>query len=162
MATSSVPDRIADRYVVHETLGQGGMGSVYRVFDERTGHECALKQLSAKAGADPMVAELFEREFHTLSELAHPSIIEVYDYGIDGDRAYYTMELLAGQDLRSLGTLHWRKACEVLRDLASALAIVHSRRLIHCDISPRNVNCTADGRAKLLDFGAMVPMGVAK
>jgi len=138
------------------------MGSVYRVFDERTGHECALKQLSAKAGADPMVAELFEREFHTLSELAHPSIIEVYDYGIDGDRAYYTMELLAGQDLRSLGTLHWRKACEVLRDLASALAIVHSRRLIHCDISPRNVNCTADGRAKLLDFGAMVPMGVAK
>jgi hypothetical protein len=159
---SGIQERIADRYQVFECLGQGGMGSVYRVQDERTGRECALKQLSAKAGADPMVAELFEREFHTLAELAHPSIIEVYDYGIDAGRAYYTMELLAGQDLRTLGKLPWRKACELLRDVASSLAILHSRRLLHCDVSPRNVQCTSSGQAKLLDFGAMAPMGVAK
>jgi hypothetical protein len=162
VTSSGTQERIAERYLVFECLGQGGMGSVYRVRDERTGRECALKQLSLKAGADPMVAELFEREFHTLAELAHPSIIEVYDYGIDGGRAYYTMELLAGQDLRSLGKLPWRNACEYLRDVASSLAILHSRRLLHCDVSPRNVQCTASGQAKLLDFGAMAPMGVAK
>jgi hypothetical protein len=155
-------DLVAQRYRVFEQLGRGGMGSVYRVLDERTGRECALKRLSLTAQADRTVAALFETEFHTLSELAHPSIIEVYDYGIDGEGAYYTMELLAGQDLRSLGKLDWRKACELLRDVASSLAIVHSRRLVHCDVSSRNVQCTSDGRAKLLDFGAMVRMGVAK
>src|SRR5262249_44578274 len=50
-------------------------------------------------------------------------------------------------------------ACALLRDIASSLAIIHSRRLLHADLSPRNVRCTADGRAKLLDFGAMMPMG---
>ena len=72
------------------------------------------------------------------------------------------MELLTGSDLRELGQVPWEKACALLRDLASSLAIVHSRRLIHADLSPRNVRCTADGRAKLLDFGAMMPMGPPK
>lgn len=152
--------RIGDRYDVLETLGQGGMGSVFRVLDRRTGRELALKRLSETAAAT--VAELFEREFHTLSELAHPSIIGVYDYGIDGELPYYTMELLTGQDLRALGKVDWRKACELLCDLASSLAIIHSRRLVHADVSPRNVRCTETGRAKLFDFGAMVAMGVSK
>ena len=72
------------------------------------------------------------------------------------------MELLGGQDLRALGKIDWRQACELLRDVASSLALLHSRRLVHGDVSPRNVRCTIDGRAKLLDFGAMMPMGVAK
>ena len=53
-----------------------------------------------------------------------------------------------------------REACALLRDVASSLAILHSRGLLHRDVSPRNVRCTADGRAKLIDFGAMAPMGV--
>ncbi|MFI5308459.1 MAG: AAA family ATPase, partial [Polyangiales bacterium] len=97
-----------------------------------------------------------------LSQLAHPRIIEVYEYGVDAAGAYYTMELLGGQDLRALEKIEWRKACELLRDVASSLALLHSRRLVHCDVSPRNVRCTIDGHAKLLDFGAMMPMGVAK
>jgi hypothetical protein len=154
--------RIGDRYDVFETLGQGGMGSVFRVLDRSKHQELALKRLSKTAAADAAIAALFEREFHTLSELAHPSIIEVYDYGIDGELPYYTMELLRGQDLRALGKLPWRKACELLCDVASSLAIIHSRRLVHADVSPRNVRCTDAGRAKLFDFGAMVPMGVSK
>ncbi|HEX4352527.1 MAG TPA: serine/threonine-protein kinase, partial [Polyangiales bacterium] len=162
MSIAEFEGRIAERYDVIELLGQGGMGSVHRVRDERTGTERALKLLNAKAAGDPLIGELFEREFHTLSELKHPSIIEVYDYGIADGCAYYTMELLGGQDLRALGKVPWRRACSLLRDLASSLAILHSRRRVHADISPRNVRCTLDGRAKLLDFGAMMPMGVAK
>jgi len=155
-------ESVAERYVPLELLGRGGMGAVYRVRDERDGRELAFKRLSAQASAERVTAELFEREFHTLSQLAHPRIIEVYDYGIDAEGAYYTMELLAGQDVRALGKTHWRRTCEILRDVASSLAILHSRRLLHGDVSPRNVRCTLDGRAKLLDFGAMMPMGVAK
>jgi serine/threonine-protein kinase len=113
----------------------------------------AFKRLSAQASSDRVIAELFEREFHTLSQLAQPRIIEVYDYGIDAEGAYYTMQLLAGQDVRAFGKAHWRRACELMRDVASSLAILHSRRLLHGDVSPRNVRCTLDARAKLLDFG---------
>ena len=117
--------RIAERYQVLELLGQGGMGAVYRVRDERTGRDLALKRLHKREGDNQSVAvELFEREFHTLSELAHPRIIEVYEYGVDDLGAYYTMELLGGQDLRELGKLPWKRACELLFDVASSLAIL--------------------------------------
>ncbi|HEX2677895.1 MAG TPA: protein kinase, partial [Polyangiales bacterium] len=72
---------------------------------------------------------------------------------------YYTMELLEGHDLKSLKMLPWRNACAVLRDVASALAVIHSRRLVHRDVTPRNVRVSEDWRAKLIDFGALAPMG---
>ena len=66
------------------------------------------------------------------------------------------------QDLRERGQLPWRDACALLRDIASSLAVLHSRRLLHRDVSARNVRCTSDGRAKLIDFGAMMAMGLPK
>src|SRR5215204_4569626 len=103
------PTRIGDRYDVVETIGSGGMAAVYRVTDGVTGRQVALKQLTValddKRGRES--AALFEREFHTLSELSHPRIIEVYDYGIDQSGPYYTMELLEGTDLRERSPLPW-------------------------------------------------------
>jgi hypothetical protein len=152
---------IGGRYRVQGLLGRGAAGAVYRVRDERTGQGLALKRLHAPAGQQALFAAQFEREYHTLAQLEHPSIIEVYDFGIDGG-AFYTMELLEGPELRTLCPLSWRSACELLRDVASSLAVLHSRRLLHRDISVRNVRLTAGGRAKLLDFGAMMPMGPIK
>jgi hypothetical protein len=154
---------IAGRYRIEARIGQGAMASVYRVRDEHTGEHVALKHLTPPN--DPrraFVLSQFEREYHTLCQLAHPSIIEVYDYGVAGEAAFYTMELLDGRDLREQGRLPWREACGVLRDVASSLAILHSRRWLHRDVSTRNVRCTSDGRAKLIDFGAMMPMGATK
>ncbi|HET8933435.1 MAG TPA: serine/threonine-protein kinase [Polyangiales bacterium] len=99
------------------------------------------------------------REYHALSELRHPRIIEVYDYGVDAGVPYYTMELLDGEDLAKVSPLPYRDACRYLRDVASSLALLHARRLLHRDVSPRNGRRTSDGRCKLLDFGAMVPFG---
>ena len=162
-ASREASGAIAGRFRIEQELGRGAMGAVYRVHDERSGQELALKLLYVADEAQrSMLMSLFEREFYTLAELAHPLIIEVHDYGRSEQGAYYTMELLDGQDLDTRGQLHWREACELLRDVASSLAIVHSRRLVHRDVTPRNVRCTASGRAKLLDFGAMVPMGVAR
>jgi hypothetical protein len=157
--------RIADRYELHELLGRGGMASVYRATDLKTGREVALKQLRLPAQAERRagVAALFEREYHTLAQLRHPHVIAVHDYGVQAIAGpYYTMELLDGGDLRERAPLPWREACRLLLHVCSSLALLHSRRLLHRDVGPRNVRCTRDGSAKLIDFGAMGPMGTTR
>ncbi|HKU40845.1 MAG TPA: protein kinase, partial [Polyangiales bacterium] len=136
------------------------MASVYRATDLTRGCEVALKQLTVDAHRDERasLATLFEREFHTLTQLRHPHVITVYDFGIAEAGPYYTMELLDGGDLRERAPLPYREACRLLFEVCSSLALLHSRRLLHRDIGPRNIRCTKDGRAKLIDFGAMAPM----
>ncbi|MBN1653812.1 MAG: protein kinase [Deltaproteobacteria bacterium] len=158
-ATRRNSEDAAERFQVLGRLGRGGMASVYRAFDRAANKEVALKRLSPKACDNPYTASLFEQEFHTLAQLAHPRIIEVYDFGVDSVGAYYTMELLDGADFRQLAPLDWKTSCKLLRDVASSLALIHSRRLLHRDVSSRNLRCTNDGRAKLIDFGAMAPFG---
>jgi predicted Ser/Thr protein kinase len=154
---------IAGRYTVDHALGKGGMGTVYAVRDAATGERLALKFLQREAARENgPAAALFQREYHTLSQLRHPRVIQVYDYGVDGGRPFFTMEMLDGSDLRELAPLPWRRACQLLRDVAFSLALLHSRRLLHRDLSPRNVRCTRDGQAKLIDFVTMAPMGIAK
>jgi tetratricopeptide (TPR) repeat protein len=155
--------KIGARYSVESELGSGGTASVYKVLDSATGTEVALKQLTLRVDSAQARAgvALFEREFHTLAQLAHPRVIAVYDYGVDEQGPYYTMELLDGVDLKTLSPRPWREACKLVFDVCSSLALLHSRRLLHGDISPRNVFCTNDGQAKLIDFGAMTPMGRA-
>jgi tetratricopeptide (TPR) repeat protein len=153
-------ETVAGRYKLERLLARGGMGEVFSAVDLSSGKRLALKRLLAHDGQRRTSAVYFMREYHALSELRHPRIIEVYDYGVEGDRPYYTMELLDGQDLRELSPVPYRDACRYLRDVASSLALLHARRLLHRDLSPRNVRRTSDGRCKLLDFGAMVPFGV--
>jgi hypothetical protein len=156
------PTEIGSRYAVQEKLGQGGMAIVYRVCDRVTGQELALKQFAYRdENARQRLMLSFEREFQTLTSLAHPRIVKVFEYGLHEQTPYYTMELLAGDDLSMVAPFDWRIACSLLRDVASALAMVHSRRLLHRDVSARNVRRMADGRAKLIDFGALTPMGIA-
>jgi hypothetical protein len=152
------------RYVLLDQLGAGGMGAVYRARDEASGRIVAYKQLlSSKTGTKRRTIEvLFEREYHALVRLRHPRIIEVYDYGFGEAGPYYTMELLDGQDLQQLAPLPYREACRHLRDVASSLALIHAHRLVHRDVSPRNVRLGGDGRAKLIDFGALAAFGPAE
>ena len=142
-------------------LGTGGMACVSRATDTATGRELAVKRLTLQRSEKGFAeaAALFEREFHTLVALSHPSIVAVYDYGVDALGPFYTMELLDGGDLKEKSPCDWRVACGLISEVCSALALVHSRRLTHGDVSPRNVRCTRDGRAKLIDFGALMPMG---
>jgi hypothetical protein len=157
----------SSRYRELGVLGEGGMGVVYKVHDTHDDRVLALKRMAVATpdGANEARAQAtarFRREYHTLAELAHPNIIEVYDFGIDEAGPYYTMEFLEGSDVREAAPMRWQEVCALLRDVAAALALLHSRRLLHRDISPRNVCRTRAGRAKLIDFGALSPMGVER
>ncbi|HET6585526.1 MAG TPA: AAA family ATPase [Nannocystaceae bacterium] len=145
------------------------MGAVFRVFDTATRERFALKTLQTdESGLKRQRAELwFRREFQVMAGLRHPCIVQVFDFGIEradpgaaAGAPFYTMELLDGRDLRDAGHLDVPAVCRVLRDIASALAFLHARGLVHRDLKPRNVRCTSRGRAKLLDFGILASMGV--
>jgi hypothetical protein len=151
----------AGRYQLRGLLGSGGNATVHEVFDSVRGATLAMKRLSIDAARGRTSALLFRREYRTLRELSHPAIVRVYDYGVYLGAPYYTMDLAPGVDVRSLAPMHWREACRVLRDVVSALSLVHSRRLVHRDVSIGNVRRTDAGGAKLLDFGSLCPMGVA-
>jgi len=163
LLTARDPTRIADRYDVQRLLGRGGMASVYRALDTQTGRTVALKLLSSNGGGitEERSVELLEREFHTLVQLAHPRVVQAYDYGVDGGAHYYTMELLDGGDLQELSPMPWRQVCTAAYEICSALSLLHSRRLVHRDLTPRNIRRTTDGKAKLIDFGLLSPMGPA-
>jgi hypothetical protein len=154
-------DSVNGRYAIGKLLGEGGMAAVYQATDLSTGREVALKQFTLPRDDRHYKesASLFEHEFLTLAQLSHPRIIEVYDYSLGEAGPYYTMELVDGGDLRERTPMQWREACAVIYDVCSSLALIHSRRLVHRDVSPRNIRCTRDGQAKLIDFGALVPMG---
>lgn len=152
------------RYQALEVQGRGGTAVVFRARDVVLDRLVALKWLAVPDGASHArdTKALFEREFRTLSDLSHPNIIEVYDYGVDAGAAFYTMELVEGSDLRDAGPRPWQEACALFSEVCSALSLVHSRGLVHRDVTPRNVRRTRDGRAKLIDFGAMAPVGPSR
>ena len=140
------------------------MAIVYRVLDTGRDEEVALKQLQVPEDLTlrRKLSALFEREFYVLAQLAHPSVVQVYDFGHDSAGPYYTMELLDGGDLDQLAPLPARDCCELMLQVCSALSLLHSRGFVHRDVSPRNVRRTRTGHAKLIDFGAMIPMGPSR
>lgn len=152
--TGDAPDLglIAGRYEVLEVVGRGGMGAVYRVRDLIGERELALKRLHVRSRRRNELLAHFEREFLTLAGLEHPRIIEVFEYGVDAHGAYYTMELVPGRDLRKAAPVPWPLACNYLREVATSLALLHARGLVHRDVTPQNVRVGDDGHCKLIDF----------
>ncbi|MEY4578419.1 MAG: hypothetical protein RL701_3122, partial [Pseudomonadota bacterium] len=145
------------RFRIDAELARGGMATVFAAYDTTTRQRVALKRLEPLAVA--RMGGLFEREFAVLSSLKHPCIVDVYEYGVDATGPFYTMELLEGADLRELAPLPVVAACRYLRDVASSLALLHARRLLHRDVSPRNVRTLRTGGCKLIDFGALANFG---
>jgi serine/threonine protein kinase len=132
---------IAGRYRLLAELGSGGMATVHRASDEATGRIVALKLLRSSLADDRRrgMSTRLEREYHTLVRLNHRSIVEVHAFGHSERGPYYTMELLDAQDLRDLAPLHYRAACQHLRDIASSLALLHAHRLVHRNSRPSSL-----------------------
>ncbi len=150
---------ILGSYRLDAAIGQGGMGVVYRATDLRLGRVVALKLLppaSGDAAENEERARRFLIEARAASALQHPHIVTLYDLGQDGDTTFLVLEYIAGRTLASRiaeGPLAFREAVELARQVADALAAAHAAGIVHRDLKPANVMVTADGRAKVLDFG---------
>lgn len=158
---------IGSRYHLHELLGKGSMGTVYRATDQRTGKTVALKRTAtlARVTVNPeqtctleAAAAALNREYRTLTSLQHPHIIRPYDYGFDDHHLpYFTMPLLENAQTILEAGKRCRPAEKIalLLQLLEALAYLHGRGLIHRDLKPDNV-LVVNGQVKLLDFGLAV------
>lgn len=143
-------------YEIVAPLGQGGMGEVYRAIDTRLSRPVALKILPASVDGDAERERRFEVEARAVAELSHPNILTIHEFGRDGRLLYAALELVEGATLgeRLLeGPLPARKAVDIARQIARALAAAHAAGILHRDIKPGNVMLTADGHVKVLDFG---------
>ena len=95
-----MPPKVIGPYRVLETIGSGGVGTVYRAIDRRNGEAIALKLLSTGPALDPRAARRLAREFETLYELSHPNVVKVFDTGVYQGYPYLAMELVEGLTLR--------------------------------------------------------------
>jgi serine/threonine protein kinase/Tfp pilus assembly protein PilF len=151
------PGERLGHYVVISPLGAGGMGEVYRARDEELGRDIALKILPEHLREDRAALTRFAREAKTLAALSHPHIVAIHQFDTTGVTPYLVMELLDGQTLQdriARSPLPWRKAVEIGRQIADALAAAHSRGIVHRDLKPSNIFLSGPTeQVKLLDFG---------
>ncbi len=154
---SSTTELWMGRYRLVSELGRGASGVVYAALDELLGLEVAVKRLSGRAAALGGLAG----EVAVSRRVSHPSLCRVHDLAEHAGELFLVMERLRGPTLRALTAapaLPVAEALTLLGQLAGALAALHERGLVHCDVKPENVICEP-GRAVLIDFGAAAPIG---
>ncbi len=145
-------------YQILEEIAAGGMGIVFKARQESPmfTRETALKFMLAGAEAGEEDRERFIAEVKGLASLSHPCLVHILDSGIEGDLYYFSMELVDGwslDDAEGAKALSSTRKVEAVRDIARALAYLHSSGVVHRDVKPGNIMVDRQGAAKLLDFG---------
>jgi dipeptidyl aminopeptidase/acylaminoacyl peptidase len=143
-------------YEIVGPIGAGGMGEVYRAKDTRLGRDVAIKVLPADVAGDPERLVRFQREARLVSSLNHPHIVTLYEVGTSDAGPYLVLESIEGRSLRELlqaGPVPVRQLLTIGAQVADGLAKAHAAGIVHRDLKPENVMVTADGFAKILDFG---------
>ena len=153
--TGSEPARIGP-YSLEDRLGAGGMGQVYRAWDERLERWVAVKLIRPESAGDPRARERFRREARAAAALSHPSIVQIHDVVFAEAADAIVMELVDGiplADLIARGPLELPAALQLATQIAEGLAAAHGRSVVHRDLKPENVMVDTGGRARILDFG---------
>jgi serine/threonine protein kinase len=163
---------IKERFLLEELLGCGGMGAVYKARDLRKVEArdrtpwVAIKLLNEAFKKHPAALISLQREARKSQALAHPNIIQVFDFDRDDDVVFMTMEFLRGGDLNQLiqknpSGVGLDETLRITREMGSALQHAHENHIIHADFTPRNVFLTDEGKTKVLDFGIAQAIALA-
>lgn len=165
------PEELAARFPqleIHELLGKGGMGAVYKARQRELDRLVAVKILPPEISRDPTFAERFTREARALARLSHPNIVGVYDFGQtkppiayapgspEPPLFYIVMEYVDGVNLRQAiqaGSISPKEALAVVPQICAALQFAHDEGVVHRDIKPENILVDKRGRVKIADFG---------
>jgi tetratricopeptide (TPR) repeat protein len=136
-------------------LGRGGMGEVYRGFDDKLKRKVAVKAIGTKTRSYPQAKKRFLREARALSQLEHPNICQIYDYIEAKENDYLVLEFIEGKSLhqaikQGIDKSHKIKIAE---QIANVLAVAHEKGVVHRDLKPANIMITSEGEVKVLDFG---------
>jgi len=155
-------------YVLHEEIGRGGMGVVYRATRADTGLEVALKLMLPEIAGNTRFRERFIAEAQTAPKLDHPNIVPVHEVGGIGSDLFIAMRLVHGPDLKEVieteGRLSPKRVAGILRQIADALDYAHSVGVVHRDVKPQNilltqVEETSEDLVYITDFGLVKPAG---
>src|SRR5947208_448509 len=148
--------RRVGKFELHELIGEGAMGAVWRAYDSVIRRYVALKLLS-RAGRTADARERLLREARAAGALQHPNIVTIYELGEADGQLFIAMELIDGRDLSTLIALSEPLALErkldLVIDVLQGLSYAHERGVIHRDIKPSNVRIASDGSVKIMDFG---------
>ena len=144
-------------YKITRCIGQGGMASAFLAEQTSLGRKVVLKILDASVHDSPQAIERFLNEGRIVAGLQHPHIITIYDVGRAGNRIFISMEYVDGGDLKSRlieeRTISPPEALEIVRKIASGLAVAHASGIVHRDVKPGNILFRRDGTPLLSDFG---------
>ena len=144
-------------YEIVSTLGEGGMGEVYRATDTRLRRQVAVKVLPAAFAQDPERVARFRREAQVLAALNHPHIAAIYGLEEAGGELALAMELVEGEDLAERlarrGPTPIDEAIAIAGQIATGLEAAHEKGIVHRDLKPANIKIAPDGTVKILDFG---------
>lgn len=151
------PPEYLGPYRIGETLGKGGMGSVFKAQHAKSGQDVAVKVIAIQVSDDMRFRRRFDAEIKTLQRLSHPNIVKLIGYGEEDGLLFYSMEYVPGETLQAMilrdKKLPWMKAIQIAIQICSALKHAHDFGVIHRDLKPANLIIQDDGTVKLLDFG---------
>jgi serine/threonine-protein kinase len=167
------PGARLDRYEIIEQLGEGAYAETYKARDTASGETVVIKSINPTMFADPAIFRRFHREREIASRLQHPNVVGGRDTGDNMAEPYLVLEFVDGTNLRTRmaelagarggrGPLPGDVALRWGRQLASAIAYLHSRGIVHRDLKPENILVTADDELKIIDFGAALLEGAKR
>jgi serine/threonine-protein kinase len=151
------PKKLSGRYEILSQIGAGGMAKVFMARDLNLQRSVALKILHEDLIEDPEFRARFLQEARSAANLAHPNIVTIFDFGHDSGSYYFVMEYVHGTDLKSLMRrkveLPLDHALDLMVQICAGVGYAHRAGLVHCDLKPQNILVSADGVAKITDFG---------
>ena len=158
--------RTFGRYRIVESLGEGGMGTVWKAEDDLLGRSVALKLLSARLTDSGSARARLLREARAAGALDHPGIGTIYDAGEQDGEIFIAMRLVDGgtvaDRIASEGALSVADALRITADAADALGHAHAKGILHRDVSARNLMLTKDGQVVVVDFGLALAEGESR
>ena len=148
---------IDNRYEVIDELGRGGMGTVYKVFDNKIKEKVALKLIRPEIALNDQTVERFRNEIKLARKITHGNICRLYDLGEEGPSLFITMEYIKGQDLKQMLKMASHSnagtAVTVAKQICDGLVESHRLGVVHRDLKPQNVMIDTEGKIKIMDFG---------